>query len=153
MEISDGEPDVIRSKNIDGTIAFIDYSPENSKERRSLCYDKNTLEYSRKQHKSENNAYDIAAEMGIGLLTEEQYRWFKPMEFLTPKPPFGSKLLKTSAGSVVPFLAITAMALFLFITMGQNLITLLEASEEFFGYDDKTENMGLKTKTLFFFPC
>lgn len=77
MEISDGEPDVIRSKNIDGTIAFIDYSPENSKERRSLCYNKSTLEYSRKQHKSENNAYDIAAEMGIELLTEEQYRWLQ----------------------------------------------------------------------------
>lgn len=76
MEISGGEPDVIGSENIDGTIAFIDCSLESPKERRSLCYDKNAWD-SRKQHKPENNACDVASEMGIELLTEEQYRWLQ----------------------------------------------------------------------------
>lgn len=74
------------------------------------------------------------------------------MEFLTPKPPLDSKLLKTSAGSVVPFLAITAIALFLSITTGQNLLMQLKASEEFFGYDNtKVENTGQRKQFLYSF--
>ena len=52
---------------------FNDCSPESPKGRRSVCYDREALE-SRKEHKPENNAVDMAAAMGIELLTEEQYR-------------------------------------------------------------------------------
>ncbi|MCL4301772.1 MAG: DUF4256 domain-containing protein [Anaerolineae bacterium] len=73
MERSGGEPDVVGYDEKTGEYIFYDCSAESPKGRRSLCYDREALE-SRKEHKPENNALDLAAAMGIELLTEEQYR-------------------------------------------------------------------------------
>nr|WP_278335884.1 DUF4256 domain-containing protein [Desnuesiella massiliensis] len=73
MEITSGEPDVVGQNKETGEYIFYDCSAESPKGRRSVCYDREALE-SRKEHKPENNAIDMAAAMGIELLTEEQYR-------------------------------------------------------------------------------
>jgi hypothetical protein len=73
MERTGGEPDVVGYDKRTGEYTFYDCSAESPKGRRSLCYDREALE-SRKEHKPENNAMDMAAAMGIELLTEEQYR-------------------------------------------------------------------------------
>jgi len=73
MERTGGEPDVVGHDNKTGEYVFYDCSPESPKGRRSLCYDREALE-SREEHKPKNNAMDMAAAMGIELLTEEQYR-------------------------------------------------------------------------------
>lgn len=73
MERTGGEPDVVDYDNNTGEYIFYDCSVESPKGRRSVCYDREALE-SRKQHKPENNAMEMAADMGIELLTEEQYR-------------------------------------------------------------------------------
>jgi hypothetical protein len=73
MEISGGEPDVVGHDKETSEYIFHDCSAESPKGRRSVCYDREALE-SRKEHKPENNAIDMAAAMGIELLTEEQYR-------------------------------------------------------------------------------
>ena len=73
MERTGGEPDVIAHNNTTDEYIFYDCSAETPKGRRSVCYDREALE-SRKEYKPENNAIDMAASMGIELLTEEQYR-------------------------------------------------------------------------------
>jgi hypothetical protein len=73
MERTGGEPDVFGHDKRTGEYIFGDCSAESPKDRRSLCYDREALE-SRKEHKPKNNALDMAAAMGIELLTEEQYR-------------------------------------------------------------------------------
>jgi hypothetical protein len=73
MEISGGEPDVIGHDKKTGEYIFCDCSEESPKGRRSLCYDRKALD-SRKEHKPKSSVLDIAAEIGIELLTEEQYR-------------------------------------------------------------------------------
>ncbi|OGO79346.1 MAG: hypothetical protein A2Y23_00995 [Clostridiales bacterium GWB2_37_7] len=73
MERTGGEPDVIGHDNKTGEYIFYDCSAESPKGRRSVCYDREALE-SRKEHKPENSAVDMAAFMGIELLAEEQYR-------------------------------------------------------------------------------
>lgn len=73
MEITGGEPDVIGYDKKTGEYIFCDCSAESPKGRRSVCYDGEALE-SRKEHKPKNSAMDMAAAMGIELLTEEQYR-------------------------------------------------------------------------------
>ena len=73
MERTGGEPDVVGHDKKTGEYIFYDCSAESPKGRRSVCYDREALE-SRKEHKPENNAIDMAAAMGIELLTEEQYR-------------------------------------------------------------------------------
>jgi len=73
MEITGGEPDVVGYDKKTGEYIFYDCSAESPKDRRSLCYDHEALA-SRKEHKPKNNALDMAADMGIELLTEEQYR-------------------------------------------------------------------------------
>jgi hypothetical protein len=73
MERTGGEPDVVGFENKTGEYIFYDCSAESPKSRRSVCYDREGLE-SRKEYKPENNAIDMAAAMGIELLTEEQYR-------------------------------------------------------------------------------
>src|SRR5437773_5458331 len=73
MEKTGGEPDVVGYDKKTGEYIFYDCSAESPKGRRSVCYDREGLE-SRKEHKPENNAIDMAAAMGIELLTEEQYR-------------------------------------------------------------------------------
>jgi hypothetical protein len=73
MESTDGEPDVIGYDKKTDEYLFCDCSAESPKGRRSLCYDRDALN-SRKEHKPSNNVTDMADEMGIELLTEEQYR-------------------------------------------------------------------------------
>ena len=73
MEKTGGEPDVVGHDKKRGEYIFFDCSPESPKGRASVCYDREGLE-SRKEHKPKNNAIDMAAAMGIELLTEEQYR-------------------------------------------------------------------------------
>src|SRR5579862_4675247 len=72
MERTDGEPDVVGHDKKTGEYIFYDCSAESPKGRRSLCYDREALE-SRKEHKPEGNAVEMAAAMAIELLTEEQY--------------------------------------------------------------------------------
>src|SRR5574342_817005 len=73
MERTGGEPDVVGHDEKTGEYIFYDCSAESPKGRRSVCYDREALE-SRKEHKPEDSAIDMAAAMGIELLTEEQYR-------------------------------------------------------------------------------
>lgn len=73
MEKSGGEPDAVDYDKMTGEYIFYDCSAESPKGRRSVCYDREALE-SRKEHKPANNAIDMAAAMGIEILTEEQYR-------------------------------------------------------------------------------
>ena len=73
MEKTDGEPDVVGHDKKTGEYIFFDCSPESPEGRTSVCYDREALD-SRKEHKPKNNAMDMAAAMGIELLTEEQYR-------------------------------------------------------------------------------
>lgn len=73
MEKTGGEPDVVGRDKKTGEVIFVDCSAESPKGRRSLCYDRDALE-SRKQHKPKNSAVDMAAAMGIDLLTESEYR-------------------------------------------------------------------------------
>ena len=73
MERTGGEPDVVGYNKKTGEYIFYDCSAESPNGRRSVCYDGEALE-SRKEHKPKNNAIDMAASMGIELLSEEQYR-------------------------------------------------------------------------------
>jgi Protein of unknown function (DUF4256) len=92
MERTGGEPDVVRYDQKTGEYIFYDCSPESPKGRRSVCYDREALE-SRKEHKPANNATDMAAAIGIELLTEEQYRELQKL---------GSFDLKTSSWVQTP---------------------------------------------------
>ncbi len=73
MERTDGEPDVVGLDKQTGEYIFYDCSAESPKGRRSICYDREALE-ARKKFKPETSAMEMAAAMGIELLTEEQYR-------------------------------------------------------------------------------
>ncbi|HJZ64541.1 MAG TPA: DUF4256 domain-containing protein [Candidatus Acidoferrum sp.] len=73
MEKTGGEPDVISYEKATGEFIFCDCSAESPAGRRSLCYDREALN-SRKEAKPKNSALDLAATMGIEILTEEQYR-------------------------------------------------------------------------------
>jgi hypothetical protein len=72
MEESGGAPDVVGQNKKTGEYIFFDCSPETPKGRTSVCYDREALD-SRKEHKPGNCALDMAAAMGIELLTEEEY--------------------------------------------------------------------------------
>ena len=73
MERTGGEPDVVGYDKKKGEYIFYDCSAESPADRRSVCYDREALE-SRKEFKPKSNALDMADAMGIGLLTEEEYR-------------------------------------------------------------------------------
>ena len=73
MERTGGEPDMILYDETSDEYIFYDCSAESPKGRRNVCYDREALE-SRKEHKPQNNSIDMAADMGIEILTEEQYR-------------------------------------------------------------------------------
>jgi hypothetical protein len=73
MERTGGEPDVVGLDERTGEIVFFDCSAETPKGRTSLCYDRTGME-SRKEHKPSGNAVDMAAAMGVEILTEEEYR-------------------------------------------------------------------------------
>ncbi|UOR12677.1 DUF4256 domain-containing protein [Halobacillus amylolyticus] len=84
MERTGGEPDVVDYDKNKGEYIFYDCSAESPKGRRSVCYDREALE-SRKKHKPDNNAIDMATAMGVELLTEEQYRALQKHENLDKK--------------------------------------------------------------------
>src|SRR6188474_2488360 len=73
MEVTGGEPDVVGYDKKTGEYIFYDCSAESPKERRSLCYDREALD-KRKENKPKDSIIDMAAAMGIEVLTEEQYR-------------------------------------------------------------------------------
>ncbi|KQB44235.1 PF14066 family protein [Flavobacterium daejeonense] len=78
MELTEGEADVIHYDTETNTYTFCDCSPESPKGRRSLCYDKQALDF-RKENKPKNNVLDVAAAMGISLLNEEEYRFLQSL--------------------------------------------------------------------------
>lgn len=92
METTGGEPDVIGYDENTNEYIFMDCSPESPKGRRSICYDREGLE-SRKEHKPQNNAVDMAADMGVEILTENQYRELQKL---------GCFDLKTSSWVITP---------------------------------------------------
>lgn len=92
MENTGGEPDVVAYDQQSDEYLFMDCSPETPKGRRSLCYDRKALE-SRKDHPPKNSAIDIAIEMGVELLTEEQYHQLQKL---------GEFDLKTSSWLATP---------------------------------------------------
>ena len=96
MERTGGEPDVVGHDKKTGEYIFYDCSAESPKGRRSLCYDHEALE-SRKEHKPENSATEMAADMGIELLTEEQYR-----ELQSRQMAGGNFDTKTSSWIITP---------------------------------------------------
>jgi hypothetical protein len=87
MELTGGEPDVVGYDDKTGEYIFFDCSAESPKGRRSICYDRKAWE-SRKEYKPENTALDMATDIGIEILTEEQYRHLQTL---------GSFDLKTSS--------------------------------------------------------
>jgi hypothetical protein len=91
MEKTGGEPDVVGHDQKTDEYIFCDCSAESPNGRRSVCYDREGLE-SRKEHKPANSAIDMAAAMGIELLTEEQYRELQRLENIDMKT---SSWLKT----------------------------------------------------------
>lgn len=92
MERTEGEPDVVVFQPNNESVIFCDCSAESPKGRRSLCYDREALE-SRKEFKPANSAVDVAAAMGIELLSEEQYRLLQQL---------GKFDLKTSSWILTP---------------------------------------------------
>src|SRR5690625_4423565 len=84
MEKTGGEPDVVDYDHHKDEFIFYDCSAESPKGRRSVCYDRAGLE-SRKKHKPENNAIDMAKEIGIEILTEEQYRSLQKLDIFDQK--------------------------------------------------------------------
>jgi len=92
MENTGGEPDVVAYDKKTDEYIFYDCSAESPKGRRSLCYDREALD-SRKEHKPKDSAIDMAAAMGIELLTEEQYRALQQL---------GAFDLKTSSWIITP---------------------------------------------------
>ena len=93
MEITGGEPDVVSLDKKTGEYIFYDCSAESPKDRRSFCYDHQALE-SRKEHKPQNSAVEMANDMGIELLTEEQYRNLQELGIFDTKT---SSWIKTPA--------------------------------------------------------
>lgn len=73
MEATGGEPDVVSFDKKSGVYTFVDCAPESPKGRRSVCYDHEALN-ARKENKPANSAINMAAEMGIEILNEEEYR-------------------------------------------------------------------------------
>lgn len=92
MEATGGEPDVVGYEEATGEYIFYDCAPESPKGRRSICYDRNALD-SRKENKPVNSAMDMAAQMGIEILTEDEYRALQKL---------GSFDLKTSSWVQTP---------------------------------------------------
>ncbi|MBA3770205.1 MAG: DUF4256 domain-containing protein [Blastocatellia bacterium] len=92
MERTGGEPDVVGLDKETGEYVFYDCSAESPKRRRGVCYDRTALE-SRKEHKPSNSAEGMAADMGVEVLTEEQYRELQTL---------GEFDLKTSSWLLTP---------------------------------------------------
>ena len=99
MERTGGEPDVVSYDKKTNIYVFYDCSEESPKGRRSLCYDREALD-SRKEYKPKNSAIDMAADMGIEILTEEQYRELQKLG--NPASLAGGFDLKTSSWVKTP---------------------------------------------------
>jgi hypothetical protein len=99
IERTGGEPDVVGYDKKTNEYIFYDCSAESPAERRSLCYDRKAWE-SRKENKPKDNTVDVAASMGIELLTEEQYRELQKLG--SPASPAGGFDLKTSSWVKTP---------------------------------------------------
>lgn len=84
MERTEGEPDVVGYDEAKDEYLFVDCSKESPKGRRSICYDRAALE-ARKKNKPENSAMDVAKELGIEMLTEEEYRALLEIEVFDQK--------------------------------------------------------------------
>jgi len=84
MERTGGEPDVIGADSATGEILFVDCAPESPSGRRSCCYDHEAWA-SRKEHRPDTNAVDMATEMGVEILTEKQYRELQKLGKLDQK--------------------------------------------------------------------
>ena len=93
MESTGGEPDVVGYDKKTGAFVFYDCAAESPKGRRSICYDREALD-ARKEHKPANSALDVAAEIGIEILTEEQYRELQTLGAFDTK---SSSWIKTPA--------------------------------------------------------
>jgi len=132
MERTGGEPDVVGRDKKTGEYIFYDCSAESPKGRRSVCYDGEALE-SRKEHKPEDNAVDMAAAMGIELLTEEQYRELQKLGNFDTKTSSWVKHLLISENSAAPSFVIAATTLSSFITTVRNLTMLLGRSAVRYG--------------------
>ena len=120
MERTGGEPDVIDHDKTTGETIFCDCSAESPKGRRSLCYDRAAWE-SRKEHKPKNNAMDMAAAMGIEILTEEGYRELQKLGNFDTKTSSWVKHPRRSENSAAPSFVTVATTMFLCITTAQNL--------------------------------
>src|SRR6476469_3305448 len=94
MEKTGGEPDVVGHDKKTGEYIFYDCSAESPKGRRSICYDREALD-ARKEHKPANSAVSMAADMGIELLTEDQYRELQKLGEFDTKT---SSWVRTPAG-------------------------------------------------------
>lgn len=92
MERTEGEPDVVAYNHETDTYTFMDCSPESPKGRRSICYDQEALD-ARKKNKPEDSAMNMAASMGIDILTEVEYRSLQQL---------GKFDLKTSSWVLTP---------------------------------------------------
>ena len=123
MEKTGGEPDVIGQDKKTAEYIFCDCSPESPKERRSLCYDRDALQ-SRKEAKPKDNATDMAAAIGIELLTEEQYRELQKLGEFDAKSSSWVKTPSDIRKLGGPSFAIAATTRFSCITTARNLTTL-----------------------------
>ncbi|RZL50337.1 MAG: DUF4256 domain-containing protein [Pedobacter sp.] len=92
MEVTGGEPDVVKHNSETDEYIFYDCSAESPKGRRSVCYDHEALE-ARREHKPADSAIEMATDMGIDVLTEEEYRFLQSL---------GAFDLKTSSWIVTP---------------------------------------------------
>ena len=127
MEKTGGEPDVVAQDKKSGGFIFFDCAEESPKPRRSLCYDRKALD-ERKEFKPKNSAVDMANEMGVEMLTEEQYRYLQTLGKFDSKtsswlltPPAIRKL----GGAILLTFALT---MFLYITMAHHPIMQEEDS-------------------------
>jgi hypothetical protein len=125
MERTGGEPDVAGLDRKTGEYIFYDCSEESPKGRRSLCYDREALD-SRKEHQPKNNAMDMAAAMGIEILTEEQYRELQKLGNFDTKTSSWVKTpsdIRKLGGALfaAPSFVIAATTLFSCITTVRNL--------------------------------
>ena len=102
MEKTGGEPDVVGFDKQTGEFIFMDCSKESPSGRRSFCYDREALN-ARKEHKPKNSAIDIAEEIGITILTEEEYREMQKvvkMDHKTSSWVFTPKDIRTLGGAI-----------------------------------------------------
>jgi len=125
MEQTGGQPDVVSYDHEADKLIFFDCSPESPEGRRRVCYDREALE-SRTKHKPEQNAVDMAGEMGIELLTEDQYRKLQQLGDFDTKTSSWLKTPRIFGSAAAPYLVIFVTDILLSITTEHNLIMRAE---------------------------